>query len=213
MNTNKKIIQAIWSCKFQNFGISQCLKSYQKFPFSNFVSKCAKDKSEQKGWLPLPHGSFFLTLVKVRFRGKNGFSLEIRDFSLERFWKKKQNCVQKSISKQMHFNFSKLKFHEIALRRPQYLTSNFAKSIQDKNFVRSAFHKKYGFHRIFVTSSHIEKKHNFPESCSWQFYVKERMWRVNYFSSMSNYGRKILILNIVIPPLQFQKYNFQRNFE
>ena len=31
------------------------------------------------------------------------------------------------------------------------------------------------------------------------------MWRVNYFSSMLNYGRKILILNIVIPPLQYQK--------
>ena len=36
-------------------------------------------------------------------------------------WKdfgKKQNCVQKSVPKQMHFNFSKLKFHEIALKRP-----------------------------------------------------------------------------------------------
>ena len=86
---------------------------------------------------------------------------------MDSFWKleianctdfgKKQNCVQKSVSKQMHFNFSKRKFHETALRRPQYLTSNFAKSIKDKNFVRSAF-KKNGFDRIFVTSSHIEKK-------------------------------------------------------
>ena len=30
------------------------------------------------------------------------------------------------------------------------------------------------------------------------------MWRENYLS-MLNYGRKLLILNIVIPPLQFQK--------
>ena len=53
------------------------------------------------------------------------------DFIYYPNWKdigKKQNCVQKSVSKQMHFNFSKLKFYEFALRRPYDLTfSNFAK--------------------------------------------------------------------------------------
>ena len=47
MNTNQNITQAIWSCKFQNFGISQCLEIYKKFPFRNFVSKCVKDKLKQ----------------------------------------------------------------------------------------------------------------------------------------------------------------------
>ena len=57
---------------------------------------------------------------------------------------------------------------------------------------------------VFSTSSHIENKIEkkiFLEPCSWQVYVKDRMWQVNY-SSMLNYGRKILIPNIVIPPLQ-----------
>ena len=75
------------------------------------------------------------------------------------FVERKQSCVQKSVSKQMQFIFSKLKFHEIALRRPQYLNSNFAKSIKGKNVVR-----KNGFHRIFVTSSHIEKNITFQNS-------------------------------------------------
>ena len=51
-----------------------------------------------------------------------------------------------------------------------------------------------------------------PEPCSWQVYVKERMRRVNQFSSPLNYGRKILIPNIVIPPLQIWKKNSQKNF-
>ena len=39
------------------------------------------------------------------------------------------------------------------------------------------------------------------------------MRRVNYFSSMLNYERKILILNNVIPPLQFQKLNSQKLYK
>ena len=47
-------------------------------------------------------------------------------------------------------------------------------------------------------------KNSFLESGSWQFYVKKRMWRVNYFSFMLNYGQKILILNSAIPPCNFK---------
>ena len=49
----------------------------------------------------------------------------------------------------------------------------------------------------------IEKK--FSRIVQLTILRKKGMWRVNYFSSMLNYGPKILILNIVIPPLQFQK--------
>ena len=55
----QKNTQALWSFNFQNFGILQGPQIYQKFPFSNFVSKYAKDKLEQDARLPLPHGSFF----------------------------------------------------------------------------------------------------------------------------------------------------------
>ena len=68
MNTNENSTQEIWFCKFQNFGISQSFEIYQKFPFSNFVSKCVKDKLEQDAWLPLPHGSSFASnFVKSAF--------------------------------------------------------------------------------------------------------------------------------------------------
>ena len=73
MNTRKKILQIQFDLQsmFQNVGISQCLKIYQKFPFSNFVSKYVKDKLKQDAWLLLPHGSCFSsTLLKVRFEGK-----------------------------------------------------------------------------------------------------------------------------------------------
>ena len=49
----------------------------------------------------------------------------------------------------------------------------------------------------------IWKKIKLPKIVQLTIIVKERMWRMNYFSLL-NYGRKILSLNIVIPPLQFQ---------
>ena len=48
MNTNENSTQEILFCKFQNFGISQSLEIYQKFPFSNFVSKCVKCGFQKK---------------------------------------------------------------------------------------------------------------------------------------------------------------------
>ena len=112
----------------------------------------------------------------------------------------------------MNFNFQ-IKIERICPEKT--LISNLFQFCQNalKTKISLEVHfRKNGFRRVFVTFSHMEKKQNFSESCSWQVYVKERMWRVNYFSSMLNYGRKMLILNIVIPPLQFQKYFFQRNF-
>ena len=70
---------------------------------------------------------FLLTLLKVRFEGKRDSIWKLKISNWKDF-QKKQHCVQKSVSKQMHINFSELKFHEIALRRSYYLTfSNFAK--------------------------------------------------------------------------------------
>ena len=57
---------------------------------------------------------FLLTVFKVRFGGKNIFYFLSQ---VERF-RKKQNCVGKSVSKQMLLSFSNLRFHECALSRP-----------------------------------------------------------------------------------------------
>ena len=82
-------------------------------------------------------------------------------------------------------------------------------ALKTKTSLKVRFRKKRILQNFFSTSSHIEKKlkkkQNLPEPCCWQVYVRERMWRVNYFSSMLNYGWKILIPNIVIPLLQFRK--------
>ena len=62
--------------------------------------------------------------------------------------------------------------------------------------------EKNGFHKIFGNSSHIEKLFRNVQLTI----LRKRMHVVSdFFSSMLKYGRKILILNIVIPPLQFQK--------
>ena len=55
----------------------------------------------------------------------------------------------------------------------------------------------------FFTFHLIEKK--LARIVQLTSYVIECLLRVDYFSSMLNYGRKILNLNIVTLPLQFRK--------
>ena len=58
----------------------------------------------------------------------------------------------------MHINFSKSKFHEIALRRSYYLAfSNFAKMHSRQKFCKKCILEKKWIPQNFVTSSHIEK--------------------------------------------------------
>ena len=134
MNAKKNITQALWSLKFQNFGISQCLEIYQKFPFFIFLSKCVEDKLSQDAWLPLPHGSsFFVILLKVRFREKNGF------YFLSQLEKAK-------LRPELRFEAKVLQFFKIKIRRncpEKTLISIFfpilPKCIKNKIFIRRAF--------------------------------------------------------------------------
>ena len=111
MNTKINVTQRLDLAIFKILAFRNDLKSTKNFRFP-ILSKCVKDKLKQDALLPLPHGYFFLlALLKVRFGGKwILFFIPIGRFS------KEQNCVQKSVSKQMHFIFSELKLHEFALK-------------------------------------------------------------------------------------------------
>ena len=70
-------------------------------------------------------------------------------------------------------------------------------SLTTKTSLEAYFREKWILQKFFA--SYIKKRlnknqQNFPGPSSWQVYLKERTWRVKFFSSMSNYGRKNIIL-------------------
>ena len=95
----------------------------------------------------------------MRFKAKNAVYFLSQ---LEKFWKK-HYCVHKSVSKKMNFKFFKVKIARICPEKT--LIPNFFQfcrnALKTKASLEVHFRKEDGFRRLFVTSSHIEKKTNF----------------------------------------------------
>ena len=150
--------------------------------------------------LPLP--IFFpSSFVKNAFLRENGFLFlsQLEDFQ------KSKIAFRKSFRNKCTLIFSKLKLHEFALKFDLIFNAlEFCQNaLKTQASLEIHFEEKIYSAKFFLLLPSQKKK--LAKIVQLTSYVIECLWRVNYFSSMLNYGRKILILNIVILPSQFPK--------